>query len=244
MTRAYRHWTTGDVRRLLEWKRAGLSHQEVAERLGRSRGDVCRYWRLYGEAKPRPRFTPAEFARLRELNAQGYSDPDIAKEMGRALYTVHGHRQALGLPSNRFNERHRAKAREAYHRACRNSGVGRLGHVAGQARAVAAARLGWPGARSPEQARTLSSLEAGPLTMWDLAARRGVSVRAVGHVLAGLRLLGLVVRAGKVPGPHGLRGLYALAPGVARHAPTREKGEPGPHKLYEVRKPKGKEVRA
>lgn len=45
------------------------------------------------------KFSDAEVARVRELNAEGWSDSRIAKELGRNQASVSEHRRSMGLES-------------------------------------------------------------------------------------------------------------------------------------------------
>lgn len=214
-----------------------LPTRELAARLGRTPKHVY-------NAGPRFGCLPCRAAPLRDrpapLYALGLSDGDIADRLGCTRPAVTSWRKRHGLPSHARTPAHQ---RDVAARTCRLYGVACLAEMQTEQRAVAAALRGWPQARTPREADLLDALERGPADAGVLAAALGVTRSRARQLLQPLVASGLVSRRHERPFRTGGRlPVYALAPGVARHASTREKGEPGPHKAYEVRKPRGKAV--
>lgn len=90
MTKAGR-WAEGDVRIAFEMKRAGFSHEEIAQHIGRPLKSVNgKIWR--GEEAARTilkrTWTPEEDKRLAGMKERGRSTGEIAKALDRTVAAV------------------------------------------------------------------------------------------------------------------------------------------------------------
>jgi hypothetical protein len=208
--KAWRAWTTGDVRRLGELRRAGLTYAECAAEMGRPEKYLAEVWRRYsGERKAYPRLTPGVAARLRSLAARGHHKAEAARRLGASPATVAAWARRLGLTFARGPQGHRwGRERRRRH-----------GHTVLEARRARCAALGWPEAPCALGARTLSLLLAGPLTHARLrdalglhgSARSAGRSRHLGDLLRRMQALRLVVAVPGTGGP-GRPKAYALAP--------------------------------
>lgn len=76
-----RPMTTGEVEMVHKLRARGLTHREIAERLGRSRKTVSRY---LDEDNPKPnKYTPEEVELLLELYGKGLMPSEIAEYLPR-----------------------------------------------------------------------------------------------------------------------------------------------------------------
>jgi hypothetical protein len=207
--KAWRAWTMGDVRRLGELRRAGLTYAEIAAEMGRPPTYLAEVWRRYsGLAKTYLRLTPRVAARLRSLAARGHHRAEAARRLGTSPATVAAWARRLGLTFARGPQGHRW-GRE--HRR-------RHGHTVLEARRARCAALGWPEAPCVPGARVLSLLLAGPRTHAQLrdalglrgCARSAGRSRHLGDLLRRMQALRLVVTVPGTGGP-GRPKLYALA---------------------------------
>jgi hypothetical protein len=196
----YRPWTTLEVQRLREM--AGkLSTRLVAARLGRTPGSVTQRARILGLSTKTPAL-PADFdERLRGLWQKGSSDADIARELDVCLSTAREHRVRLGLASNRWNEKHRAKVRRKNLRQFAHGG--NLITLRWAKRSLAITRAGWPAGLNNLDARILDALESGPKTRREICADVGRKYHPIyalrtenKNPLTRLRKLGYVAHAG------------------------------------------------
>ena len=170
----------------------------------------------------------AEFERfLRDKNAQGYSDPDIADAWGGERHAVSRRRNRLGLPSQAKSPRQRRQWRKMVHDQCLAAGVKNLAELrvkVWQDRAVA---QGWPADCTPVMCQILAALEYRPRTRREMCAilRRPYHPQHAlrngpGQTLtAVLMAKGYVAARGRRPfrkGKGNTEFVYALAPGFHR----------------------------
>jgi hypothetical protein len=207
----------------------------LAKQLGRTASMVRSRAYVLGLVKPHHDIAAIK-ALICELNPQGYSDTDIAaqytRQHGRHVTreTIRDHRQGLGLPNNAFNERHRAKTKEATQRQLDRAGLKSIGMLRSRAFARFAARNGWPADLRPRAVQILNLLyEQGPKTRREIAEAIGmpwkgsrkslVSNDPEGSYLAHLIARGLVIQLGRIVKGKG-RGKsvhkYALPPHITR----------------------------
>ena len=170
----------------------------------------------------------AEFDRfLRDKNAQGYSDADIADAWGGERHAVSRRRNRLGLPSQAKSPRQRRQWSKMAHDQCLAEGVKNLAELRVKVWRDRAVAQGWPVDCTPGMCEILSSLEYRPRTRREMCAilrrpyhpqhalrnGRGQTLTAV------LMAKGHVVACGRRPFRKG-RGnsefVYALAPGFRR----------------------------
>jgi Zn-dependent peptidase ImmA (M78 family) len=124
-----RYWTEED-RETIRALYLTTTGSVLAKRLGRSVRSVHNQARLLGIRKhPRAAFDDAFRARLRELNAAGYSDHEIADTIGGERHTVSKYRQAMGLPSNARGNRYRERVRANTRRQCGAVGAASLAEL-------------------------------------------------------------------------------------------------------------------
>jgi predicted transcriptional regulator len=207
-------WTSKE-RQFLEVNRGKMSMQEMATRLGRTHVQVmramqrlCKLRKSQGRPVTRLRGFVQELVRrrgdrIRELNSRGYSDIEISKMIDEPHKRVWRARKALGLGSNLFNGRHRAK-------------IGRQSREVQTRRvwsALEAERLGWPNCTLAEALVLCALRSIGSARASVLAKEMGKSRPHVSGLLYSLLARGLVRRDGYE---------YRLADGVSPGMPADE----------------------
>ena len=167
-----RAWTTLQVAKLRElWGREYRT--EIGRVLGRSPEAVGVMARKLG--LPRKQYavvTPSLCRAISERHAAGLNDADIAAQVGCHANTVYSVRKRLGLKSNAFNARHRARMADRVKRWCRRYGAGSLADVRHSIERLAVHAAGWPAGTTMRQARILDAIEAGPKTRDEIRCRR------------------------------------------------------------------------
>ncbi len=214
----------------LNWLRASyqaLGATACAQRLGRSKGSVVMQAITYGLTRPRSFYRESE-PRLRQLHAQGLSDPEIARRLGAPWDRdkVRHQRRRLGLAPNRGSGGTRADGLASFRRTCRAHQVRSLVEVRlDVAQLEIAETRGWLMTRTHREADVLDQLETGPKTAHELVLAlfdgftkwRYRSMHTIARRLAARGL----VRCERVKDAKGLHVLYHL---VLRRCPV---GEPG-----------------
>jgi hypothetical protein len=160
-------WTTHEIHRLLTVMRACLSWAEVASKMpGRSAGACSQRAHRFGHYLQGPHTGPSrmEVRVIRQRHAEGWSDMDIAIELGCCRRKITGWRRKLGLASNSHNQRHREKTRLAMQRQIKEDGHRTLAALQQAVRAADAWRQGWPVDCTPIMVQILDHLERGPST--------------------------------------------------------------------------------
>lgn len=210
---------------------------QIAAALRRTPSSVYQHARLLGLTKS-PWIDWARLdTELRRLQAQGWTDREIAVELRRiagreiARKTVGNRRGALGLPHNGFSEHSRRTVATKTRKQLDRAGVATLAELRVKAWGDAARRCGWPRNLRPRHVQILNVLyQRGPMTRRQIADAVGmtwkgsrkslVSNDPEGTYLWHLVRRGLVVRLprmvkgiGKGRSTH----LYTLALGVAPH---------------------------
>lgn len=155
--------------------------------------------------------------KLRALHAVGFTDSEIAVEVGRSRPAVGVIRRRLGLQSNRFHERYRNRASEFAKR--RRSGYPpKCALQWKRSCELYARRNGWPEDLRPREVTVLNALlERGPMNRKQICEAVGLRWRGGnkslkcshpgGTILAILIRRGFVVSLGKVSGAN----VYSLA---------------------------------
>jgi len=225
-------WTAGEVARLHRLY-PKMTAVQVARRLGRTEKAVYQRAKAEGLATQHRTDTgPAFRSELARLNALGWTDPEIAAELGCERHTVAKWRRWAGLPHRRFDDHMRRRVAEKTAEQCRKAGVESLADVrvlAFRRRAVAA---GWPADLRPREVQILEALMArGPMTRREIAgaiglpwhgSRRSLKCRGGrGSYVANLLAVGLVVDLGRLvrgPGRGGSSHLYSAALDCERSA--------------------------
>jgi len=159
------HWTTSETHRLATMMRQCLSWDEVASHMpGRSAGACAQRAHRFGHylQGPHTGASRMQVRVIRHRNASGWSDMDIATELGCCRETVTGWRRKLGLASNSHNQRHREKTRMAMQRQLDNDGHESLAAMQQAVRANDAWRQGWPADCTPIMVEIMDHLERGP----------------------------------------------------------------------------------
>lgn len=186
--------------------RVDIAHQlsrsvEVCDARARKLGLTRRYFKR----------TPEADARIRELHAQGLTDPEIADKLGAERHTIGDARKALGLPSNGDprNPRMRQKISNGVKRQCERLGVPNMAHLRLKRWAERARELGWPDDLRPRHLQILHALyHVGPMTRRELADAIGMPWKGSrqslssndpeGSYLAHLQARGLVISLGRI----------------------------------------------
>jgi hypothetical protein len=108
------------------------------------------------------------------LNTIGCSDVDIGRSFGRSKHWAAARRRLLGLPSNRYNEVHRAKWRTNLTKFLRDNGCKTFHEFRQLCHRVQAAARGWPADLCAREVAILELLEDGPKTKYELAGLLGL----------------------------------------------------------------------
>jgi hypothetical protein len=229
---------------------------ELARRLGRTipsvRGAIGK---LGLERCHKAVIDEAFLARLRELNAAGWTDIDIAAELDAERHTVSDHRKRLGLPCHMYGEIVRTRVKARTKAQCDAAGVSSLGEYRALMFRVRAVKAGWPPDVRWRAVQILELLETrGPQTREQIAEAIGLPWRGSrksllsndkeGSYLAHLIQRGLVISLGRIvsrPGIGKSVKLYALALGAERRRCSTEdadNGERNPHEKGAVQCPR------
>jgi DNA-binding CsgD family transcriptional regulator len=222
-----RPWTHKDIailRSLYHHK----SRPEIGELLNRTPGAVGRKAVKLGLARVHFRMTPAALQTLRTLTEAGYSETDIAEQLGTNWNTVRTYRRKLGLASQPRSAHYRAKVRALTRQQCKSEGVRSLVELRYMRAAAENARRGWPTDISPNGIKILEALlRESPLPTVEIARRIGGGLCS--QALKALRDQKLIVKCGR----H-----YAGRPGctydVYRLVTARD-GVPLPKRLTQLR---------
>jgi hypothetical protein len=221
-----RPWSPAETALARRLYLAGARVDEIARRLDRSPTSIYRRACSLGLRRRRRTEVDAAFLEtVRRLAALGRTDPEIAAELGCDRHTVSGRRKRMGLASNAYGARHRAKIAASAREQCRRWGVANLGAIRSRVFRLRAQQAGWPGDLRPRAVQILDALaDRGPLTRRELAKAIGVpwngtsaSLRSRdpgGSYLAYLIARGLVVSLGRVArgvGRGGSSQLYSLS---------------------------------
>ena len=135
----------------------------LAERLGLTRGGLNH------------KRSPAGEATLRQRHAEGWSDAEIAPEIGMTRRSAQAWRRALELASNAFSEHRRGKVREKTQEQLRKAGLPSIGHLRVEAFKRRAREAGWPEDLKPRQVEILNLLwDNGPMTREALGQAMGL----------------------------------------------------------------------
>lgn len=108
--------TPEEIDEIVRLRECGISYQQISQRVGISEGSVYYHCLKQGAEPPKPRplpegivgppefnrgtykvrrFTPAEDARLLELEAEGLSQYEIARRLGRKRNSINGRLMTL-----------------------------------------------------------------------------------------------------------------------------------------------------
>lgn len=209
-----RLWTDAESRLLRRRYRAD-GPAALAKRLRRSVRSVYQQAAKLGLSEPTPRWSADDEAVLRAMNADGFSDIDVAARLGRDRHMVGRHRKRLGLPGHAYGERTKGKIRDGVRRQLDRLGVASMDQLRVDSWRRKAIAAGWPTtvngrAVCRRHFQVLELLWAhGPQTRESIAAAIGATVHANqrktlasngkgGSYLAELMRAGLVVALGRV----------------------------------------------
>lgn len=203
---------------------------ELSARLGRSIVQIYGQAAKLGVTHYRVEWDDARIERLKELNAAGWSDSDIAVEFGADRHSVSLKRKRLGLPCNACSmgtpsERELQKTRDGVRRQLQRLGLSHLSELRTLAFTRFARDNGWPENLRPRAVQILNLLatKGEPMPRRAIAEGIGMPWRGKnslfsngkgGTYLAELMHRDLVVKVGvrRVPGKNKLETLYTLGP--------------------------------
>jgi hypothetical protein len=204
---------------------------ELSARLGRSIDSIYNQSSSLGVTRFRIEWDEAKIERLKELNAAGWSDSDIAVEFGADRHSVSLKRKRLGLPCNACStgtpsERELQKTRDGVRRHLQSIGLNSLAELQAQAFSKFARDNGWPEDLQPRAVQILNLLANKGEPMGRRAITEGIGLTWRGSKnslmsngkggtwLADLMHRGLVVTIGirSLPGRNRRETLYTLGP--------------------------------
>lgn len=229
---ASRFWTADEEHQLQALLAEGSTIHAAARALGRS------YQSTYTRAvaagyRPQRRvlFSASVAATLRARNAAGYSDSEIAEELGCERHTVHDWREKLGLAPAGNSPRRRARVAAKTRDQLQRAGLASIGCLRAAAFARWAVAQGWPADTPPRCVQILNLIwERGPMTRREVAAALGLPWKGIRKTFAATSLpggswfavllrRGLLVSFRRVVNNHrkgGNTDIYSLADGVQR----------------------------
>lgn len=225
MKRAF--WTVREVETLVAM-RGKATHKQIAEVLGRSVQSVYLKAQHMGIARKYAEYGPEFDAFLKEKNAEGYSDSDVAEMWGGERHTVAIRRKALGLPNNMRGERWRQKIVASTKRQLAAESLSSLAELQQITRRLKAFHRGWPPECTPLMCDILDFADAHEfITRREFCAATGrryhrcKSAQTTGGKSAFQALInmGLLERHGRrqfAPGKGRTEYVYSLAGGVKR----------------------------
>jgi hypothetical protein len=223
---------TDEEKRILKASYKTVPTRELATQLGRSARAIYARMAVDGLATPRIRFDGWKLELIRQRNADGLSDSDIAAELGADRHCITAQRKRLGLPSNACHARQRDKIRVCTKRQCDRAGVSSVGELRAVVYRARAIKAGWPSDLRWRSVQILELLEQrGPMTRKQIAEAIGLPWRGSrkslrsndpeGSYLANLMRRGLVIRLGRIVRGEGRCKnvyLYAMALNAERNA--------------------------
>lgn len=226
-----RFWTPDEIDALRQLY-LRVPAREIAALLERPLYSVHQAADRHGLSRRGRRWADREKARLRELHAKGWSDTQIAKDLGSDRHVVGAWRARLGLPSVLWSEHQRRRTAANTREQIRKAGLRSMADLRIKAHRDLAIRSGWPEDLLLRETQILNALwEHGPQTRYQLCEAIGMpwkgsrqsmhSNRPDGSYLAHLLKRGLVVTVGKRVVRTGRRGgnltLYSLPLGIQRN---------------------------
>lgn len=229
---------TGHDERIRELHALGRLDREIAKEIGCGHRAVSLRRNELGltpqKSNQSDSLTPHDEL-IRQRLSEGWSDSEIAAELGVNRRAVGFRRLVLGIAASGNNERRRSKVREKTQQQCQRAGVKSLAEVRTQAFSRFATDLGWPSDLRPRCVQILELLYIREIETFEGIARAiGMNMsrrrqawlycnEKGGSYVAVLQRRGLVARSGRVllpgtlPGKTGTRSgcgvcLYGLTP--------------------------------
>ena len=192
MTRPYL-WTPAQ-RRIVRTRYGTDTLAEVCRRTGVPPGPVWKYARELGLTAIRPKRPPGFESFIREKNAAGWPDADIAHRWNSRhpksppvdRHTIGRIRQRLGLPAVGWTPRRLRSHKRSVVAWLAANGYRSMGDIRAKAFKRFVASRGWPLHLAPRHAQVLDYLwEHGPATRLEIASAIGTSTtRGQRHLLS------------------------------------------------------------
>lgn len=243
----FRPWTAEEIE-IVRTCYLTTPRAELSARLDRSIVSIYDQAVKLGVTHFRVAWDEAKIERLKELNAAGWSDSDIAVEFGADRHSVSLKRKRLGLRCNACSmgtpsERELQKTRDGVRRQLQRLGLSHLSELRTLAFTRFARDNGWPEDLRPRAVQILNLLatKGEPMPRRAIADGIGMPWRGSknsllsndpeGTYLATLIKRNLVVKVGvrRVPGKNKLETLYTLGPAalaiLQEHADALERNE-------------------
>lgn len=108
-----KRWTKEEAERARDWQKIGLSHGQIAERLGRTELSVRRKLQRMGEVYQAGQFWRGSDFKFLQANCGTMTDEEIGNAIGRSAKSVAVHRRSLGINKADILAEERARI-EAY----------------------------------------------------------------------------------------------------------------------------------
>ena len=173
------HWSSDRIRFLLS-KYGTMTASAIAKQLGCSTKSIYQAADRFGLSAKRPRLEkrPGLTRRVRQLHSRGFSDIEIAEDIGVDPHGIGRLRAHLGLASNAHSLRQRDKTRRTTARQCRKAGVRSLGELRAKALKQYAIDRGWPADLKKRQVQILELIwQRGPMTREEIGRALGMRLR-------------------------------------------------------------------
>jgi hypothetical protein len=165
-----RIWTSSEIAFLRRHAKKQTSTW-IAEQLGRTRSAVLQCRARQGLDTPQPSRRPGFDDAIRRGHAKGWSDSEIAAELGTVRENVRSRRRCLRLPANGWTEHQKQRTRERTIEQLRRAGLKSLAELRVKAFQDYARGHGWPADLPPRCVQILEVLgNAGPQTREQLTA--------------------------------------------------------------------------
>lgn len=157
-----------------------MDGREIAKELGIPLGKVHRITQRLGIGRKFASFGEDFEKFVREKNALGWSDTEIAVKWKCDRHAVSRRRQLMKLPNQAFSQRQREKTAEKTREQCRKAGVKSLAEVRRQAFRKYARKYGWPEDLRPRAVQILQALLIhGPMIRREIAEKIGMPWKGV-----------------------------------------------------------------
>lgn len=181
-TRPARRWTEEELA-ILRRDYGTRAAEDIAAQLQRGLSAVYLAARNIGLSDSIRPWSEEEYAKLKAMNAEGWPDTHVAKELGRDRHAVSARRKSLGLPSHMKGEKWRQAISAGVKRQCERLGLSSPTELRTAAFRRFARESGWPEDLRPREVQILNVLadRGVPMTRFELAQAIGMRTDRTGN---------------------------------------------------------------